>query len=161
MGQFAMDLPKYIKELKDLLDLMKNNDLAEVELEEDGKKIRLRKTEPHISAAPVAIQGGVPVAQSVGAAEEEGAQDPVEEEDDLHSVDSPLVGLFYRAPSPEADPFVSEGDRVDEDTVICIVEAMKVMNEVTAGVSGVVRDVFVENGDAVEFGEPLFKIETS
>ena len=87
--------------------------------------------------------------------------DAAEEEDDLHKVDAPLVGTFYRAPSPEADPFVDEGDRVDEDTVLCIIEAMKVMNEVTAGVSGFVREVLVENGNSVEFGELLFKIETS
>ena len=156
-----MDLPKYVKELKDLLELMKSHDLAEVELEEEGRKIRLRKTEPHISAAPVAIQGGIPAALPTGNVPEAGTEEPVEVEDDLHKVDSPLVGTFYRSPSPEAELFVSEGDRVDEDTVLCIVEAMKVMNEVTAGVRGIVREALVENGDPVEFGEPLFKIETS
>ena len=156
-----MDLPKYVKELKDLLELMKSHDLAEVELEEEGQKIRLRKTEPHISAAPVAIQGGIPAALPTGNVPEAGTEEPVEVEDDLHKVDSPLVGTFYRSPSPEAESFVSEGDRVDEDTVLCIVEAMKVMNEVTAGVRGIVREALVENGDPVEFGEPLFKIETS
>ena len=156
-----MDLPKYVKELKDLLELMKSHDLAEVELEEEGQKIRLRKTEPHISAAPVSIQGGVPAALPTGNVPEAGTEEPVEVEDDLHKVDSPLVGTFYRSPSPEAESFVSEGDRVDEDTVLCIVEAMKVMNEVTAGVSGIVREVLVENCDPVEFGQPLFKIETS
>ncbi len=156
-----MDLPKYVKELKDLLELMKSHDLAEVELEEEGQKIRLRKTEPHISAAPVSIQGGIPAALPIGNVPEAGTEEPVEVEDDLHKVDSPLVGTFYRSPSPEAESFVSEGDRVDEDTVLCIVEAMKVMNEVTAGVRGIVREALVENGDPVEFGEPLFKIETS
>ena len=156
-----MDLPKYVKELKDLLELMKNHDLAEVELEEEGQKIRLRKTEPHISAAPVSIQGGIPAALPTGNVPEAGTEEPAEVEDDLHKVDSPLVGTFYRSPSPEAESFVSEGDRVDEDTVLCIVEAMKVMNEVTAGVRGIVREALVENGDPVEFGEPLFKIETS
>lgn len=156
-----MDLPKYVKELKDLLELMKSHDLAEVELEEDGQKIRLRKTEPHISAAPVSIQGGIPAVLPTGSVPEAGTEEPVEVEDDLHKVDSPLVGTFYRSPSPEAELFVSEGDRVDEDTVLCIVEAMKVMNEVTAGVRGIVREALVENGDPVEFGEPLFKIEIS
>lgn len=156
-----MDLPKYVKELKDLLELMKSHDLAEVELEEEGQKIRLRKTEPHISAAPVSIQGGVPAALPAGNAPEAGAEEAAEVEDDLHPVESPLVGTFYRAPSPEAEPFVSEGDRVDEDTVVGIVEAMKVMNEITAGISGIVREALVENGDPVEFGQLLFKIETS
>lgn len=157
-----MDLSKYVKDLKELLELMKSHDLAEVELEEDGQKVRLRKSEPHISAAPVALQGGVPVSQLAGmpGAPADGAEE-VEEDDDLHKVDAPLVGTFYRAPSPEADPFVSEGDRVDEDTVLCIIEAMKVMNEVVAGADGVVREILAENGDPVEFGEPLFKIEIS
>ena len=157
-----MDLPKYVKALKELLELMKNHDLAEVELEEDGQKVRLRKSEPHVSAAPVAIQGSVPGSQPDGlpGVSADGT-DEVEEDDDLHRVEAPLVGTFYRASSPEADPFVSEGDRVDEDTVLCIIEAMKVMNEVTAGVDGIVREIFVENGAPVEFGELLFKIEIS
>ena len=157
-----MDLPKYVKALKELLELMKSHDLAEVELEEDGQKVRLRKSEPHVSAAPIAIQGSVLGSQPDGlpGVSADGT-DEVEEDDDLHRVEAPLVGTFYRASSPEADPFVSEGDRVDEDTVLCIIEAMKVMNEVTAGVGGIVREIFVENGDPVEFGELLFKIEIS
>ena len=158
-----MDLPKYVKELKELLDLMKSHDLAEVELEEDGQKIRLRKTEPHISAAPMAIQGAFPAVSPAATPGSDAGGDPeaAEEDDGLYKVPSPLVGTFYRSLSPEADPFVIEGDRVDEDTVLCIVEAMKVMNEITAGVSGVVREILVENGSAVEFDQPLFKIEIS
>ena len=158
-----MDLPKYVKELKELLDLMKSHDLAEVELEEEGQKIRLRKTEPHISAAPMAIQGAFPAVSPAATPGSDAGGDPeaAEEDDELHKVPSPLVGSFYRSPSPEADSFVSEGDRVDEDTVLCIVEAMKVMNEITAGVSGVVREILVENGSAVEYDQPLFKIEIS
>ena len=163
MGCFTMDLPKYVKELKELLDLMKSHDLAEVELEEEGQKIRLRKTEPHIAAAPMAIQGALPAVSSPATPGSEAGDESeaAEEDDGLHKVPSPLVGSFYRSPSPEADPFVIEGDRVEEDTVLCIVEAMKVMNEVTAGVSGVVREALVENGSAVEFDQPLFKIEIS
>jgi acetyl-CoA carboxylase biotin carboxyl carrier protein len=158
-----MDLPKYVKELKELLDLMKSHDLAEVELEEEGQKIRLRKTEPHISAAPMAIQGAFPAVSPAATPGSDAGGEPeaAEEDDELYKVPSPLVGSFYRSPSPEADAFVSEGDRVDEDTILCIVEAMKVMNEVTAGASGVVREILVENGSAVEFDQPLFKIEIS
>ena len=158
-----MDLPKYVKELKELLDLMKSHDLAEVELEEEGQKIRLRKTEPHISAAPMAIQGAFPAVSPAATPGSDAGGDPeaAEEDDELYKVPSPLVGSFYRSPSPEADAFVSEGDRVDEDTILCIVEAMKVMNEITAGVSGVVREILVENGSAVEYDQPLFKIEIS
>ena len=163
MRCFTMDLPKYVKELKELLDLMKSHDLAEVELEEEGQKIRLRKTEPHISAAPMAIQGAFPAVSPAATPGSDAGGEPeaAEEDDELYKVPSPLVGSFYRSPSPEADPFVSEGDRVDEDTILCIVEAMKVMNEITAGVSGVVREILVENGSAVEYDQPLFKIEIS
>ena len=158
-----MDLPKYVKELKELLDLMKSHDLAEVELEEEGQKIRLRKTEPHISAAPMAIQGAFPAVSPAATpgSDAGGAPEAAEEDDGLYKVPSPLVGTFYRSPSPEADPFIVEGDRVEEDTVLFIVEAMKVMNEITAGASGVVREILVENGSAVEFDQPLFKIEIS
>jgi acetyl-CoA carboxylase biotin carboxyl carrier protein len=69
-----------------------------------------------------------------------------------------MVGTFYRAPSPEADPFVREGDRVEENTVICIIEAMKVMNEISSGVSGVVQEILVKNGESVEYSQPLFRI---
>ena len=163
MRCFTMDLPKYVKELKELLDLMKSHDLAEVELEEEGQKIRLRKTEPHISAAPMAIQGAFPAVSPAATPGSDAGGEPeaAEEDDELYKVPSPLVGSFYRSPSPEADAFVSEGDRVDEDTILCIVEAMKVMNEITAGVSGVVREILVENGSAVEYDQPLFKIEIS
>ena len=158
-----MDLPKYVKELKELLDLMKSHDLAEVELEEEGQKIRLRKTEPHLAAAPMAIQGAFPAVSPAATPGSDAGDDPeaAEEDDGLYKVPSPLVGSFYRSPSPEADPFIVEGDRVEEDTVLCSVEARKVINEVTAGASGVVREILVENGSAVEFDQPLFKIEIS
>ena len=161
MGCFTMDLPKYVKELKELLDLMKSHDLAEVELEEEGQKIRLRKTEPHIAAAPMAIQGALPAVSSAATpgADAGGESEAAEEDDGLHKVPSPLVGSFYRSPSPEADPFVIEGDRVEEDTVLCIVEAMKVMNEIHAEMRGVIRKVLVENATPVQFGQTLFLVE--
>lgn len=161
-----MDLPK-IRDLKDLqaiLDLMKRNDLAELELEQEGARIRVRKTEPAggsdrivYAGLPTSLQQ-LPAAAAAepgdgGAAGESGAES-------LHVVTSPLVGTFYRAPSPEADPYVQEGDRVDENTVLCLVEAMKVMNEISAGVTGVVREIVVKNAEPVEFGQPLFRIET-
>ena len=74
-------------------------------------------------------------------------------------ITSPMVGTFYRASSPEAEPFVTEGDSLKPDTVLCIIEAMKVMNEIPAGVTGVIREILVKNGESVEFGQPLFRIE--
>ncbi len=158
-----MDLGKYAKDLQGLLDLMKRNDLAELEIEGESHRIRLRKTEPKVSAAPIAFSGdalalSTLAASSGDAAAADAAEPP--ESDDAHRVASPLVGTFYRASSPEAEPFVQEGDRVEADTVLCIVEAMKVMNEIQAGVAGVVREITVGNGDPVEFGETLFRIDT-
>ena len=157
-----MDLQK-IKDLKDLqaiLDLMKSNDLAELEIEEEGRRLRLRKSEPRLTTEGVLFRqptdGASEPAVSVPAA----PVAPETAEDQLFVVNSPLVGTFYRASSPEADPFAQEGDRVDEDTVLCIVEAMKVMNEIRAGVSGIVREILVKNGEPVEFGQPLFRLET-
>jgi acetyl-CoA carboxylase biotin carboxyl carrier protein len=159
-----MDLGKYAKDLQGLLDLMKRNDLAEIEIEGEGHKIRLRKTEPKISAAPIAFTGEPLGMSAVGASaaaqDASGSAEDASETDDSHRVTSPLVGTFYRAPSPEAEPFVQEGDRVEADTVLCIIEAMKVLNEITAGVDGVVREIVVGNGEPVEFGETLYRIDT-
>ena len=158
-----MDLPKYQKDLQALLELMRRNELAELEIEEEGHRIRLRKTEPRVTAAPVAY-APAPVDLQLPAGAEGQASSPdiasaAAAADDLQVVNSPLVGTFYRAASPEADPFVQEGDRVESETVFCIIEAMKVMNEVPAGVSGVVREVLVKNGEPVEFGQPLFRVD--
>jgi len=163
-----MDLAKYAKDLQGLLDLMQRNDLAELEIEGEGHKIRLRKSAPPGLAMPafsMPFPGGFAPALAPAAAgvaplpAGASAPGPGAAAADLHVVRSPLVGTFYRASSPEAEPFVAEGDRVEPDTVLCIVEAMKVMNEIEAGVAGVVREILVGSGEAIEFGEPLFRIE--
>ncbi len=162
-----MDLSKFkdLKDLQSLLELMGTYDLSELELEGEGRKIRFRKTEPQaprevISYAPPPV--GVPQVLPAGEpapAAETGAAAPAGDSG-WHEVESPLVGSFYRSPSPEAEPFVTEGDRVEADSVLCIIEAMKVMNEVRAGVAGVVKEILVKNAEAVEFGQALFRIET-
>ncbi|MCZ6796199.1 MAG: acetyl-CoA carboxylase biotin carboxyl carrier protein [Planctomycetota bacterium] len=151
-----------LKDLQSILDLMQRNDLAELEIESDGQRLRLRRSEPPIAGERVVFHGeasAVPppfLPQAADSAE----PPPAETDDSLHPVISPLVGTFYRAPSPEADPFVEEGDKVEEETVLCIIEAMKVMNEIRASASGVVREILVKNGEPVEFGQPLFRLET-
>ena len=157
-----MDLSKFkdLNDLKSLLDLMGTYDLTELELEDEGRKIRFRKLEPQpprqvISYAAPPIEGAgvlVPEARAATDVSESAAAA-------VHEVSSALVGSFYRAPSPEAEPFVREGDRVEPDTVLCIIEAMKVMNEIRAGVAGVMKEILVKNAEAVEFGQPLFRIE--
>jgi acetyl-CoA carboxylase biotin carboxyl carrier protein len=146
--------------IQELLQLMEAHDLVELELKEENFKVRLSKqgaglplmqAVPH-AALPAAPQGGAsePAAGAGAAAPGEG----------LPVIESPIVGTFYTAPAPEADPFVKVGDKVGKETVVCIVEAMKVMNEVHAGIGGVIAEILVENGEAVEFGQPLFRIRT-
>ena len=160
-----MDLSK-IKDLKDLqalLDLMGRYDLAELEIEGEGHRVRFRKTETtyqlprEISSFPLALP-----AQAAGTAPSNplpGSPPAPALPANVKEVTSPMVGSFYRAPSPEAEPYVKEGDMVQPDTILCIIEAMKVMNEIPAGLSGVVREILVKNGESVEFGQPLFRIE--
>ncbi len=141
-------------ELKDLIRILEQSGLSELEVEENGRRIRLHKAGAVPVAAPIAI---APVAAPLAA-----APAPKAKEEDpaggLPTFDSPMVGTFYRAPSPESDVFVKVGDRVEENQTICIVEAMKLMNEVGAKFSGVIEKILVENAQAVEFGQPLFAV---
>jgi acetyl-CoA carboxylase biotin carboxyl carrier protein len=163
-----MDLSKIkdVKDLQSLLDLMGRYDLEEIELEADGQKIRLRKAGAsshrelfgYPAASPAVPMAGAQTGmQSTPAS---GASVPALPANH-REVTSPMVGTFYRASSPEAEPFAKEGDSVMPDQVICIIEAMKVMNEIPAGIGGVVREILVKNGESVEFGQPLFRIETA
>lgn len=147
-----------IEEIKVVAEIVAANELAELKLESEGFVLQIKRgpktvvttTAPVLSAAPAAPAAGVAPAPVPAATQ------PVEKR---LTIDSPLVGTVYRASSPEAPPFVKIGDKVTPDTVVCIVEAMKVMNEIKAEKSGVIKDILVENGSAVEFGQPLFVIE--
>ncbi len=146
-----MDLDK----VKQLLDFMEQHDLAEIEVEEEGNKIRLRKNAPPPFAGASAAVGMPPGTLMPGAAP---GGEPAKPKDTVEII-SPMVGTFYRAPAPEAEPFVSVGQEVNEETVVCIIEAMKVMNEITSKVHGEVVAVLVENGEPVEFGQPLMLVK--
>ena len=153
-----------LDEIKKILDLMRDNDLAEFELEQDGVKVRLRKdTGPqwnsHVPAAPA----GYAPAPAVAASPSGGDPAPppltaVSEDVDLAIIKSPIVGTFFRAPDPGAKPFADVGQVVKVDQVLCIIEAMKLMNEIKAECDGEVVKVYVENGQAVQYGERLFAI---
>ncbi len=153
-------------ELRELIQILEESGLSEIEIEEKGRRIRLQKPglPPAASAAvpPVAEPGVVDGAAAVTPSSSQSAQSSGEEEEDitggLPTFDSPMVGTFYAAPSPGADPFVKVGDRVDEDQTVCIVEAMKLMNEVGAKFSGIIEKILVENAQPVEFGQPLFAV---
>ena len=151
-----------LKDIKAIIDLMKKNDLSVFEMEKDGFKLRLQKgTNGPILTAPIALApavaaGATPAAQaeapSPGGAEETGPGGP------LKDIVSPMVGTFYRGASPEAGPFVEVGETVNEDSVVCIIEAMKVMNEIKAETNGVIAEVLLENGKPVQFGQVLFRV---
>lgn len=137
-----------LKKIRELLALMDANNLTEIEIEEDGVKVRLRK-------------GRTP-AETVMTTESRKEIIETSRPEELTATDTvsaPMVGTFYKAPSPDAAPYVSVEDKVTADTVVCLIEAMKVMNEIKAGTEGVITEVLVENGSAVEYGHPLFRIE--
>ena len=147
-----------IDEIKAIAEIVAANDLAEFKLEREGFTLEIKRGSSTVVAAPVSMIAPAPVAAPAPAAAAPAAA-PAADNAKRITIDSPLVGTLYRAPSPEAAPFVKVGDKVTPDTVVCIVEAMKVMNEIKAEKSGVIRDILVENGSAVEFGQPLFVIE--
>jgi acetyl-CoA carboxylase biotin carboxyl carrier protein len=150
--------PKDLKEIKAIIDLMKKHGLSVFEIEKEGFRIKLEKgpsvqataampppvaTEPKAaSSAPEAAPPGLKAIESVP----------------LREIVSPMVGTFYRSASPDSAPFVDVGKSVTEDTVVCIIEAMKVMNEIKAETSGIIAEVLAENGKPVQFGQVLFKI---
>ena len=168
-----------LDELRELIALLRDNGLAELELEREDFRIRLRRegvsiysgdnstgsaftitemiknplavTPAPAPESPAAVQPSHPGAQASTAASQD---------QDLHIIPSPIVGTFYRSPSPSAEPFVKIGSNVEPESVVCIIEAMKLMNEIQAEASGEVVKIYVENGQPVEYGQPLFGIRS-
>jgi acetyl-CoA carboxylase biotin carboxyl carrier protein len=157
-----------LDELRELIALMRDNGLAELELEREDFRVRLRREssnahEPNVvvpdrPVIPIPIID--PVLRAPEAAPAADAKKNAETAEDLHIISSPIVGTFYRSPSPTADAFVKIGSSVEPDTVVCIIEAMKLMNEIQAEAAGEVVKVYVENGQPVEYGQPLFGIRS-
>jgi len=125
--------------LRKLCALLREEGLSELTLEEGGRRITLRREFPTVTSHPVPVSSAEP-------------------SEELHIIRSPLVGTFWRRPNPDSPPFVEVGDRVEEGQPLCIIESMKVMNEIRSDTSGVVEEILVEDGSPVEYGEPLFKI---
>lgn len=149
-----------LKDIKAIIDLMKKNSITEFELEQQDSKIRLKR----------GLNGGTPsvaqqyeestpspMLQPMNPSTAASAVAPIAATGEIE-VKSPMIGTFYRAPSPESTNYVEIGGEINPDTVVCIIEAMKVMNEIKAEVKGVITQVLVENGKPVEFGQPLFKV---
>lgn len=163
-----------LKEIKQILDMIAESDVNQVTIEEGDFKIKVKKTADVVqgSNAPVQYQipaqqpapqpGGQyqqPQAQAGGqTAQQEDAGDKEKDEVSGNVVTSPIVGTFYRAPSPEDDPFVKVGDQVEKGQTLCIVEAMKIMNEIESEYSGEIKKILVEDSEAVEFEQPLFVV---
>lgn len=160
-----------LNEIKELLKLMDQTSLQELEIENEGSRILIRKankTETVVVSAspvqqpqsPVIPAPALPAEQNQASVQPAGQQGGGEQTGtELHKIVSPMVGTFYCSPSPGADPFVSPGSKVGDKTVVCIIEAMKLMNEIEAEVKGEIVDVLVENGQLVEYGQPLFLVK--
>ena len=154
-----------LKDIKELITLIRRNDLSEFSLEQEGFKITLKRgaepqtfvqnaSQPQMLHYPAyALPGGssgaaAPAASATGPAESDAARE----------IYSPMVGTFYSAASPDSPPFITVGQQITADTVICIIEAMKVMNEIKAETAGVVAEILAENGKPVQYGQPLFRL---
>ena len=176
-GPSATEPSVNMDELRELIALLRENGLAEFELEREGFRVRLRRdTEasgnsagsaaipvaapaPEKAIAKPATTSAQPSAASVPSHPGAQAESAASEDQDLHIIPSPIVGTFYRAASPTAEPFVKIGSHVGPDTVVCIIEAMKLMNEIQAEASGEIAKIYVENGQPVEYGQPLFGLK--
>lgn len=148
-----------LKDIKAIIDLMKKNSITEFELERQDSKIRLKRglngNAPTIQYDEVPAISAAPILPSISVAPPAPLAPVATGEIDIKS---PMIGTFYRAPSPEAGNYVDTGTEVNADTVVCIIEAMKVMNEIKSEVKGIITQILVENGKPVEFGQPLFKV---
>ncbi|NDI34220.1 acetyl-CoA carboxylase biotin carboxyl carrier protein [Chengkuizengella sediminis] len=163
-----------LSEIKELVRLVDKSTLQELEIENEGSRLSIRKPVISTEIIPQIVQQTpvvsqpviqeVPQTQQTSAVEDQTVEviqsNQTESQDvNLHKITSPMVGTFYVAPSPGADPFVKKGDNVTNDTVVCIVEAMKLMNEIEAEIKGEIVEILVEDGHLVEFGQPLFLIK--
>jgi len=160
-----------IKEIKELIEVVSQHGITDLEVERSGVKVRIRKEGPPVVVGSVpahsayAFPTGYPPA-AAPALESASAGTPAvpmasNEDEGLLNVRSPIVGTFYRSPNPESEPFVKAGDSVEPGRVLCIIEAMKLMNEIEAEVTGEVVKIYVENGEPVEFGQALFGVRLS
>lgn len=162
-----------LDKLRDLIRMLENSTLSEIEIEEGGHKIKLKKPSPDVVSSGHVVQA-IPHMPEQQPAPQRPAPEPTpetspdtsgddgdgggDEEEGLITIDSPMVGVFYAAPAPGEEPFVKPGDTVETDQTLCIVEAMKLMNEVTAKYPAEIRKCLVENGEPVEFGQALFAV---
>ena len=149
-----------IEKIKQLIDIMKANDLTELAIEHGDDKIALKRSQSEparyfVPALAPSAGSGAEAKESPGI---KGPSTEAQSEEELVEITSPLVGTFYAGASPDSEPYVETGSQVESQTVVCIIEAMKVMNEIKAEASGTIAEILVKNGQAVEYGQPLFKL---
>ena len=149
-----------VQKIRELIKIMKENDLAEIDIKHGDDQIALRRAQPPqpgTLAGPIitSLPGAMPADQAASS----GPASPAPAGDEFLEITSPIVGTLYEAPSPDSDPYVEVGTHVNSQTVVCIIEAMKVMNEIKAEVSGTVVETCITNGQAIEYGQVLFKIQ--
>jgi acetyl-CoA carboxylase biotin carboxyl carrier protein len=159
-----------VQEIRELIKLVDQSSIDEFVYEEDGAKVKMKKRSniTYVQQEPLAVQqpaaAAQPVASQTAAPKEQAANNAAESEPSvdstLHKITSPMVGTFYQSPSPDADPYVKVGSKVQKDTVVCIIEAMKLFNEIEAEVDGEIVEVLVKDGQLVEYGQPLFLVKT-
>lgn len=146
-----------IKEIKEMINLMNENGLLELEIEKDGMRLRLKKIGPgtEVFSGPIVVERSKVSADLTK--ESKGSIEKIVEK--TVEIRAPMVGTFYRAPSPEAPPYVEVGQVIEPGQVICIIEAMKLMNEIKSEIKGKILEILVDNAEPVEFGQPIFLIE--
>ncbi len=147
-----------IKEIRELIELIERSNIEEFEMERSGVRIRISKTlsGPVVTQAPTVA--GTP---SPDSSEKIQTEETAEKEEKNHIFTAPIVGTFYLTPKPDAEPFVKAGDHVTESTVLCVIEAMKIFNQIECDLEGDIIRILVENGQPVEYGQPLFEIQVN
>ena len=151
-----------IRKLKELVRLMVENDLTELDIRDEQETVTVKR--PGLHVAPQVVASPVmaaPVAHAAPAAAAAAAPAAAPAKETLPAIESPMVGTFYAAPGPDKAPFVSVGSKVGPDTTVCLIEAMKIFNEIKAEQAGTIEEVLVKSGQPVEFGQPLFRIRPS
>ena len=142
-----------LDEIKNLIELLQDTDITELQIEKEGSKLKIKR-EKFFPSFEAATSAAKPAVEEIKAIKESAV-----EEQKYTTITSPIVGIFHRAPAPEAPPFVEAGSSVKKGQVLCIIEAMKLMNEIESDTDGTVMQILIENGHPVEYGEPLFRIE--
>ena len=151
-----------IRKLKELVRLMVENDLTELDIRDEQETVTVKRPGLHVAPQVVAapVMAAAPIAHAAPAAAAPAAA-PAPAKETLPAIESPMVGTFYAAPGPDKSPFVTVGSKVGPDTTVCLIEAMKIFNEIKAETTGTVEEVLVKSGQPIEFGQPLFRIRPS